>query len=57
MKQIKLNEETAKKFKEALDVFMVNPKNGNAMLDKIYDEQQQQTNKKGERQRDRRRTD
>lgn len=40
MKRIKLNEETSKKFKEALDVFMVNPKKGNEMLDKIYDEQQ-----------------
>lgn len=42
MKRIKLNEETSKKFKEALEEFMVNPKKGNAMLDKIYDEQQQQ---------------
>lgn len=40
MKKIKLNEETTKKFKEALDVFMVNPKKGNAMLDQIHDEQQ-----------------
>lgn len=39
MKQIKFNEETLKKFKEALDVFMVNPKKGNAMLDKINTEQ------------------
>lgn len=39
MKKIKLNEETTKKFKEALDVFMVNPKKGNAMLDQIHDEQ------------------
>ena len=39
MKKIKLNEETTKKFKEALDVFMVNPKKGNAMLDKIHEEQ------------------
>lgn len=48
MKRIKLNEETTKKFKEALEEFMVNPKKGSKMLDKIYDEQQQ-TNKKGER--------
>ena len=41
MKEIKLNEETTKKFKEALDVFMVNPKKGNEMLDKIHEEQQQ----------------
>lgn len=39
MKEIKLNKETIKKFKEALDVFMVNPKKGNAMLDKIHEEQ------------------
>ena len=47
MKRIKLNKETSKKFKEALEEFMANPKKGNEMLDKIYDEQQ--TNKKGER--------
>lgn len=40
MKKIKLDKETTKKFKEALDVFMVNPKKGNAMLDKIHEEQQ-----------------
>ena len=34
MKEIKLNKETTKKLKEALDMFMVNPKKGNAMLDK-----------------------
>lgn len=39
MKKIKLNEETTKKFKEALEEFMVNPKKGNAMLDQIRDEQ------------------
>lgn len=39
MKKIKLNEETTKKFKEALKEFMVNPKKGNAMLDQIRDEQ------------------
>ena len=32
--------EYEKKYKEALDVFMVNQKNGNAMLEKIYEEQQ-----------------
>ena len=46
MKQIKLNKETSKKFKEALDVFMVNPKKGNEMLDKIHEEQQQVNNHK-----------
>lgn len=40
MKEIKLNKETTKKLKEALDMFMVNPKKGNAMLDKIHEEQQ-----------------
>lgn len=40
MKKIKLNEEITKKFKEALDVFMMNAKKGNAMLDKIYEGQQ-----------------
>lgn len=40
MKKIKLDKETTKKFKEALDVFMANPKKGNAMLDKIHEEQQ-----------------
>ena len=39
MKKIKLNEEITKKFKEALDVFMVNPKKGNEMLDKIHEKQ------------------
>lgn len=40
MKKIKLNKETIEKFKKALDVFMVSPKKGNAMLDKIHEEQQ-----------------
>lgn len=40
MKKIKLDKETTKKFKEALDVFMVNQKKGNEMLDKIHEEQQ-----------------
>ena len=40
MKKIKLNEEVIKKFKKALDVFIVNQKKGNAMLDRIYEEQQ-----------------
>lgn len=43
MKKIKLNEETTKKFKEALDVFMIDPDKGNAMLDQIYDEQRKET--------------
>lgn len=40
MKKIKLDEETTKRFREALETFMVNPKKGNAMLDKIHEEQQ-----------------
>lgn len=40
MRKIKLNKETIKKFKEALDAFLVNPNKGNAMLDKIHEEQQ-----------------
>ena len=33
MKKIKLDKETTKKFKEALDVFMMNAKKGNARQD------------------------
>lgn len=40
MKNIKLTEDATNKFLEALDVFMVDHKKGNAMLDKIHDEQQ-----------------
>ena len=39
MKKIRLTEEGTKKFKEALDMFMTNPARGNAMLDRIRDEQ------------------
>ena len=43
MKSIKLIEDTTKKFREALEVFMVDHKKGNEMLDQIYDEQQKET--------------
>ena len=43
MKSIKLTEDATKKFREALDVFMIDPNKGNAMLDQIHDEQQKET--------------
>lgn len=46
MKNIKLNKETIKKLKEAFNVFVVDEKKGNEMLDKIYGELQHDNTEK-----------